>query len=383
MDRWIEYQSAGGVEGIVGDEEKEEEKVAYVEDVPILDDKQWSELEAVDLSDERVNASMKDKQYRLYSHSFVRYLEYSDLPNNSVEPNKWYANIVYIYHEGNDKYLLSALVDVEEKKVVDVLIVKHPSQEFRSSTADNDSDLINIASHNRPSFSIAYYNGTATNTYYFSIRVNAPTSYNGQISPHENLDFVLNATKKNSTTSELCIPSNRTNSYWAQVGMVWSYNTKDIVWTDTREGCGHRFYSRVPYGDSNRYIFSIHTSRSGSAYTWYICAINLTARVQECQQRSNIDEGTFLTTNKHSSVWLENWIVTSNWYTYFGSNIQAGNAKYKKVGDSTVYNWDSTVKIDQDCRGRVYLSNIISGDVTNGQWATWNLQTMATSYPAC
>ncbi|MDW8275509.1 MAG: hypothetical protein RMJ59_03900, partial [Candidatus Nitrosocaldus sp.] len=97
-----------------------------------LDEKEWSELESLVLSNDGVKAVRQGKQYSLYSEGFVRYLG-DDKPKD-VEADKWYANnVVYIYHEGNEKYLLSALTDYMEKKVVDILVVKHPSQEFRSS----------------------------------------------------------------------------------------------------------------------------------------------------------------------------------------------------------------------------------------------------------
>ncbi len=377
MDRWIEYQSAGGVEGIVGDEEKEEEKVAYVEDVPILEDKQWSELEAVVLSDERVNASMKDKQYRLYSHSFVRYLEYSDLPNNSVEPNRWYANIVYIYHEGNDKYMLSALVDVEEKKVVDVLINKY--EDIRRDNGD-----FTTATGYRPGFAIAYYDGSASDIRAFRVRVKAPNSFSA-LTQSGSLFFGLNATAKNSviSESELCNPSNTTGSYWAQVGLALSGNLATVTWTDTRANCNPQYYQRITYGNSNTYHFIIATVRSDSSYTWNICAINATAGQQECINRSNISQGTFQRSS-HSSVWLENQLTTTDWYQSFGSNIKAGYAKYKKVGDSTWYNWDSASKVDKKCNEGAYVRSIvISGSVANGQEATWDLQKMVENYPAC
>ncbi len=54
-----------------------------------------------------------------------------------------------------------------------------------------------------------------------------------------------------------------------------------------------------------------------------------------------------------------------------------------KVNDSTEYKWDSASKVDQNCRGNRSSSIVISGNVINGQWATWNLTTMATRFPAC
>jgi hypothetical protein len=359
-------------------EDSEEEKIAYVEDIPLLNEKEWNEIEGVVINDERVSNEMTNKQYSLLSKGFVRYLS-DDTPSN-VKPAQWYANIVYTSKNNNEVYLLSALVDYKEKKVANVSINKYPDIERQHG------DFAPQAEPN-PAFSVAYYNGTASDIRSFKVRMDTPTSFNGNnMRASDLVAFLLNAVAKFSRDSDLCNPYNNTNSYWAQVGIVWSYRTSVMVWSDSRVGCNIQVdFPRVPYGNVNRYIFIILTTKpnNSTSYNWYLCILNTTARVQECKERNGIAEGTFKTNNINSSVWLENGSTNTNWYTAFGSNISAGNATYMKVNDSTEYKWDSASKVDQDCRGNRSSSIVISGNVINGQWATWNLTTMATRFPAC
>ncbi len=364
-------------------EKSNETDLSYVDDIPYLSKEQWNELEKVVLENSSVIGILKDKQYKLYSEGYVRYLS-----NNTpvrVKSHTRYANIVYLYYLDNDEYLLSALVDHNAKKVVDTLTVKHSLQglniRFEDANMHTSGDF-STATVDPPSFSAAYYNGSATNIRRFDASAIAPSSYTGNsTAPRDLITFLLNATAKNSINSQLC-DSSSTTSYWAQVGIAWIFSLKKIVWSDTKESCYVREYIRNIYGDGNRYIFTISSSTS-SPYTWNICAINTTARLQECVQRNNISQGTFKTNDIHSSIWLENQNTTTNWYTFFGSNPQGGNAKYMKVGDGTLYNWDSASKIDQACDGSRYNGIVITGNVTNGQWATWDLKKIAMNYPAC
>ncbi len=43
-------------------EDSEEEKIAYVEDIPLLNEKEWNEIEDVVINDERVSNEMTNKQ---------------------------------------------------------------------------------------------------------------------------------------------------------------------------------------------------------------------------------------------------------------------------------------------------------------------------------
>ncbi|MCS6768133.1 MAG: hypothetical protein NZ517_05285 [Candidatus Nitrosocaldus sp.] len=60
------FNGTGGEGVVVVAAEEEEEKVAYVEDVPLLDEKEWSELESLVLSNDGVKAVMQGKQHSLY-----------------------------------------------------------------------------------------------------------------------------------------------------------------------------------------------------------------------------------------------------------------------------------------------------------------------------
>ncbi len=121
-----------------------------------------------------------------------------------------------------------------------------------------------------PAFSVTYYNGTASDIRSFKVRMDTPTSFNGNnMRASDLVAFLLNAVAKFSRDSDLCNPYNNTNSYWAQVGIVWSYRTSVMVWSDTRVGCYIQIdFPRVPYGDANRYIFIILTTKPNSSTSY-------------------------------------------------------------------------------------------------------------------
>jgi len=144
---------------------------------------------------------------------------------------QWYANVVYTSKNNGEVYLLSALVDYKEKKVVNVSTDKYPDITQQYGDFATQAQL-------KEAFSTAYYNGTASDIRMFRVRMDAPASFNGDnMRASDLVAFLLNAVAKFSRDSDLCNPYNNTNSYWVQVGMVWSYRTSVMVWSDTRVGC--------------------------------------------------------------------------------------------------------------------------------------------------
>lgn len=314
------------------------------------------------VSDAAVQKIINGKPWKFVAYNFVG--------NLYTTPITAYPEIHLFV---DDTTQITAVVDLQSQSVMQVLEAPIEKAASVGSNSVNDPpayaiDAINIA------------NG----------------SINGLLMTHKGLSyttpgpngatlFLVNANEKNANQLFLCDPNHVADSYFTQSGVWYAATTVVTAWADTSTSCSLMATS-VPYVNLHTYQFSIFVSGS----SWVTTGKDLNTGQYFLVSRQGVTNNTFQTPNYHTSVWMENSHLStqSSWYTQFGSNPVA-QAKYSTNGGVNWNNWTSDSRNDKDCSGNDHVypydstKEVISGSLVSGSTASWNVQRMATIYPAC
>lgn len=162
--------------------------------------------------------------------------------------------------------------------------------------------------------------------------------------------------------------------YFVQCGQAYQANPGNPavgrnIYSDTSFSCQAQDFN-VSYATNHHMRFSLGYLGAGNG--WGMVCVDYTAGLWDEYDEGSAT-GTSLASDWNTSVFLENYNQNStpNWWQGFPQYINVDTAV--EVYNNTWQNWTSEWKINQDAWAYVQTQNVITGSLTSGQTASWNL----------
>jgi len=182
-----------------------------------------------------------------------------------------------------------------------------------------------------------------------------------------------------SSSGNACSSSSFPNAYWSQAGFVFTSTGWATALADTQTNCLATIPT-ITINTNDDLQFTI--SANSGAWTTEVRNLSQSSNNLYYWIRTGLPSSTMATNNDNTSVFLENKNTNTTWDDQFiVQTLTINEAKIKKTDNSWV-NWDAESQFVLKC-GVVKPDNVISNTLVGGLAATWNVVTMANSWPAC
>ncbi|MBI1829239.1 MAG: hypothetical protein HY222_00560 [Thaumarchaeota archaeon] len=345
---------------------------AYVESVlpSEISASDLASVKQIALNNHEVKNAINGKQYQFMGSDYVG--------NVYSSPIVWYPEIHINVANTTE---LTAVINLQTNAVTTIQAAPMPKL---NGIASNEG-----GSHH--GFADDYISTSSTIDGLSMVAPSVPHSTSTSASTQE--DFLLNAIESGAVDNNACSPAYYASSYFAQIGYTFLtgggiVNAGFPLWTDTGYSCIPQLPS-VAYTVGHSWFFKIYVAPGGN---WVFYGIDQQNGQTFSASRSGINSGVMKTSDKNTSVFFENHNTSTSWYTQFtsGSYPSANSVQYHdKVLNAWKY-WAGHTTVDTKttppgtCTTTSdYADTVISGSILSGGTATWNMQTMANSYPAC
>lgn len=314
-----------------------------------LSDAELNKAKGIMMQNENLRTLLKDKSLEIQSVSFVG--DYSVLPVN------WHP----VLHIVDGDEAVSVQIDLENQKLEKM--DKYRSEKLPLNNA----------------YAVAEYTGTQTLMKGMTMKtLNQPVGYVGSSSYNGFSALVQNAAMYGSDRSKLCSASQFPANYWLQVGYVFNSAGWSYRYADTTTNCGSLIMGLPAPSATDDVKFDIY-----SGTTWWVVLQNISKNQFAYYSKTGMNSGWIAPIQEATSVFFENnYSTTSNWNSQFVNGNPSVTGAQVQKSDSTWVNWSTESQYVLDCNGVTRTDNVISGSLTSGGTATWNLSAM-TGWPNC
>jgi len=213
--------------------------------------------------------------------------------------------------------------------------------------------------------------------------LNAPDyTHTGNVTGQANWVALLLNSMKAGSTNDLCVSANMPNSYWAQIGLVFSDKGTKLVYTDTGFNCWAQPLS-MPINTNDRIHF--YTTIDDATDEWTLYAINYSMSPPMAYGFYRILPNSDLIANNSvvgTNVFFENQNSASTaWSLGFANDVLVDYAGFKYPPTGGWYYWAGDMFGDAGCHPGPIVPNVdlLTGSFTSSTHdVTWDVSEMDT-----
>ena len=180
-----------------------------------------------------------------------------------------------------------------------------------------------------------------------------------------------------SDRDNLCSATHFPSHYWLQVGTQFNEAGWLYVYADTTTDCLSKVLDIPKPSATDNVSYKIY---SGS--TWYVVLHNEDKNDYAYYQKSGLNSGWIQRDDESTGVFFENGYAGSGWDSQFVDGDLSRTDAQVQRSDSSWVNWSGNTQYILDCNGNVQTNDVISGTLSLGRTATWDISEM-TDWPNC
>ena len=215
---------------------------------------------------------------------------------------------------------------------------------------------------------------------------NAPDyTHNGDVDGQANwVALLLNSMKTGSSSGQLCNSANMPNAYWQQIGLMFSSDGTEVVYTDTGLDCDAQYFE-MPINANDRLDFFTVINDATDTWTLYVVNYDIPGGEPNMYGYYRVVPDSDLmdtTSTVGTNVFFENQNSASTaWSLGFADDITVDYAGFKYPPTGGWYYWQGDEFASAGCHPGPIVDDedLLIGSFTSGTHdVTWDVSEMDT-----